>query len=133
MIVWHEKVKKSEDIVNAVINELYKENIMTDGTVEIFNNGKEEGCVLKIFDRYNPNLDMCFWIYLPSNRKVNNEVEVIIGKHVNCNEINMWDGADLDSYTFSDGNAREMHNKVRSFIIDSIKENMNKTRSLSSL
>lgn len=133
MIVWNEKVKKSEDVIRAVINQLYKENINTDGVVEIFNNGKEQGCLLKIFDKYNPNLDLCFWIYMPEDRKINNEINVIIGKHINCNKLNMWDGADLDSYTFSDVKAREMHNKVRDFVIDSVKENLNKTHDIPSI
>ncbi len=133
MIVWNEKVKKSQDVINAVINQLYKDNINTDGVAEIFNNGKEQGCVLKIFDKYNPNLDLCFWIFMPNNRSVHNQISVVIGKHINCDKLNMWDGAELDSYTFEDKIAREMHKKVRDFILDSIKENMNKTRDILSL
>ena len=100
MIVWNEKVRRSQDVINAVINELYKDNINTDGVAEIFNNGKEQGCVLKIFDKYNPNLDLCFWIYLASDRITNNEITVIVGKHINCNKLNMWDGDIIDSCIF---------------------------------
>lgn len=127
MIVWNEKIKKSEDVIKAVINQLYKETINTDGVVEIFNNGKEQGCLLKIFDKYNPNLDLCFWIYMPSDRKVNNQMDIIVGKHINCNKSNMWDGDDLDYISFEDAKAREMHNKARDYIIDFIKENFTKT------
>lgn len=102
MIVWNEKVKKSEDVIKAVINQLYKDQINTDGVVEIFNNGKEQGCVLKLFDKYNPNLDLCIWAYLPNNRKMNNHMEIIIGKHINCNNLNMWDGADLELFPIFD-------------------------------
>ena len=133
MIVWNEKIKKSQDVINAVINQLYKDNINTDGVAEIFNNGKEQGCVLKIYDKYNPNLDLCFWIYLPSDRNINNQISVVVGKHINCNKLNMWDGVDLDSYTFEDPIAREMHKKIRDFILDSIKENMNKTHDMLSI
>lgn len=133
MIVWNEKVRKSQDVINAVINQLYKDNINTDGVAEIFNNGKEQGCVLKIFDKYNPNLDLCFWLYMPNDRTVNNQMSVIVGKHINCNKLNMWDGSDLDSYSFEDVKAREMHKKIRDFILDSIKENMNKTHDMISL
>lgn len=133
MILWNEKVRRSQDIVNAVVNQLLKETINTDGVAEIFNNGKEQGCVLKIFDKYNPNIDLCFWVYLPSDRTVNNQVEIIIGKHINCNKLNMWDGDNLESYRFEDNVARQMHNKARDFILDSIKESMNKTHDILSL
>lgn len=131
MIVWHEKIKKSENIINAVINQLYKDQINTDGVVEIFNNGKEQGCVLKLFDKYNPNIDLCIWVYLPSDRKINNHMDVIIGKHINCNEINMWEGANLNSFSFEDAKVREMHNKTRDFIIDIITKNLEKTYDIS--
>ena len=133
MILWNQKVKKSEDVIKAVINQLYKDQINIDGVVEIFNNGKEQGCILKLFDKYNPNLDLCIWVYMPNDRKVNNSINIIIGKHINCNNINMWDGQDLDFYSFEDTKAREMHNKARDFIIDSITKNLEKTYNISRL
>lgn len=133
MILWNEKIKKSQDVINAIINQLYKINIDTDGVAEIFNNGKEQGCVLKIYDKYNPNLDLCFWIYMQSARTINNKIDVIVGKHNNCNSINMWDGDNLESYSFDNQSAREMHKQVRDFILDTIKENMNKTHDVISI
>lgn len=119
--------------MRAVINELLKDSINTDGVVETFNNGKEQGCVLKVFDKYNPNLDLCFWVYMPSNRDINNQISVVVGKHINCNNMNMWEGADLEEYTFEDASVREMHKKIRDFVLDTIKENMNKTRNILSI
>ena len=107
--------------MRAVINELLKDSINTDGVVETFNNGKEQGCVLKVFDKYNPNLDLCFWVYMPSNRDINNQISVVVGKHINCNNMNMWEGADLEEYTFEDASVREMHKKIRDFVLDTIK------------
>ncbi len=133
MIVWNEKIKKSKDVVNAVINELFKDNINTDGVAEIFNNGKEQGCVLKIYDKYNTNLDLCFWIYLPSDREINNHIEVIVGKHINCNNINMWEGSGLEYQSFENNIVREMHREIRDYILETIKQNMNKTRDILSL
>lgn len=127
MILWHEKVNKSNDVIKAVVNELYKEQVNIDGVVEIFNNGIEQGSVLKLFDKYNPKLDLCLWVYMPDDRKQNNEMNVIIGKHINCNKLNMWDGSNLEIKTFVDVNAREMHNQVRNFIIDTIIQNLNRT------
>lgn len=133
MIIWNEKIRKSQDIINAVINQLYKEDINTDGVVEIFNNGKEQGCVLKLFDKYNANLDMCMWVYMPHKRTINNHIEVILGKHINCNEMNMWDGSDLESYSFEDPKARQMHNITRDFMLEKIKNNLDRTHDIPSL
>ena len=133
MIIWNEKIRKSQDIINAVINQLYKEDINTDGVVEIFNNGKEQGCVLKLFDKYNANLDMCMWVYIPRKRTINNHIEVILGKHINCNEMNMWDGSDLESYSFEDPKARQMHNITRDFMLEKIKNNLDRTHDIPSL
>lgn len=133
MIVWNEKIKKSQDVIQAVINQLYKETINTDGVVEIFNNGKEQGCVLKLFDKFNPNLDLCMWVYMPSDRKVNNHIEVIIGKHINCNKLNMWDGDELESFVFENSKAREMHNQTRDFMLEKIKDNFERTYNISSI
>lgn len=133
MIVWNEKIKKSQDVIQAVINQLYKETINTDGVVEIFNNGKEQGCVLKLFDKFNPNLDLCMWVYMPSDRKVNNHIEVVVGKHINCNQLNMWDGDGLESYSFEDSKAREMHNQTRNFMLEKIKENFERIYNIRSI
>lgn len=133
MIVWNEKIKKSQDVIQAVINQLYKETINTDGVVEIFNNGKEQGCVLKLFDKFNPNLDLCMWVYMPSERKINNHIEVVIGKHINCNKLNMWDGDDLESFSFENAKAREMHNQTRDFMLEKIKDNFERTYNISSI
>lgn len=126
MIVWNEKIKKSENVINAVINQLYKNNINTDGVVETFNNGKEQGCVLKIFDKYNPSIDLCIWIYLPSNRKINNHMEVIVGRHINCTKTNMWDDANLKVFTFENSSARDMHNQTRDFVVELVTKNFDK-------
>lgn len=133
MIVWNEKIRRSQDVINAVINQLLKDKINTDGVVDTFNNGKEQGCVLKIYDKYNPNLDFCFWVYLASDRSINNQMTLIIGKHINCNKLNMWDGENLETYTFESNVARDMHNKTRDFMLDTIKNTMNKTRDILSL
>ena len=130
LIVWHEKINKSNDIIKAVINQLLKDQINIDGVVENFNNGKEQGTVLKLFDKYNPHIDSCIWVYLPSDRNVNNHMEVIVGKHINCNQMNMWEGENLTSISFEDNKAIEMHKKTRDYILEVITENIEKTHDI---
>ena len=45
----------------------------------------------------------------------------------------MWDGDGLESYSFEDAKAREMHNKTRDFIIEKIKSNFERTYDLPSI
>lgn len=49
MFVWNEKTNKSESIIKSIIKELYKDQINIDGVADYFNNGKEQGCILKLF------------------------------------------------------------------------------------
>ena len=92
MIVWSDKVRKPVEIFRAVSNELLKREIDIDGVIEIFNDGVEQGILLKIFDKYNPNVDMCIWAYLPTERDCNNQLKVLIGHHSDCTDNNMWQG-----------------------------------------
>lgn len=133
MILWHQKISRSQDIMKAVINQLYKENINTDGVVEVFNNGIEQGCVLKLFDKYNPKLDLCIWVYMPNDRTFNNQYKVLIGKHIDCNEINMWNNEELKSYVFEDAKIREAHNKTRNFLLNKVRKTLERTHNLPSL
>ncbi len=119
MIVWSDKVRKPVEIFRAVSNELLKREIDIDGVIEIFNDGVEQGTLLKIFDKYNPNVDMCIWAYLPTERDCNNQLKVLIGHHSDCTDNNMWQG-DVISKIFTQARARELHQEVRDYIIDNI-------------
>lgn len=119
MIVWSDKVRKPVEIFRAVSNELLKREIDIDGVIEIFNDGVEQGTLLKIFDKYNPNVDMCIWAYLPTERDCNNQLKVLIGHHSDCTDNNMWQG-DVISKIFTQVRARELHQEVRDYIIDNI-------------
>lgn len=90
MIVWSDRIKKATDIFKAVSNQLLKLEFDVDGVIEIFNNGAEQGTLLKIFDKYDPTLDLCIWVYLPRERDYNNQMEVLVGHHIDCTENNMW-------------------------------------------
>ena len=47
------------DLFKAVENELRSRNINVDGIIETFNDGREQGMVLKIYNKYNADLDIC--------------------------------------------------------------------------
>lgn len=89
--------------------------------------------MLKLFDRYNPNLDLCIWVYMPNKRKVNNYIEVVIGKQINCTNNNMWKGDNLEIFNFSDNKSRELHVKTRDFLIEKIIKNLERTHDIPSL
>ena len=76
---------------------------------------------------------MCMWVYMPNDRKINNHIELIIGRHINCNQLNMWDGENLDYYEFEDPKARQMHNITRDFMLEKIRDNMERTYNIRSL
>ena len=129
MIIFHKTLEKSEKIFKAVINELNKQGINLDGVIESFNN-KEQGFVLKIYDTYNPDIDICIWAYLPKEREYTNQMKVIIGRQSNCNNLNLWESDNLIIKIFSNAKAIEMHKQARDFIIDTIKKNLDRTYDL---
>ncbi len=125
MIVWNVNIKKSNDIIKGVNNELYKKNINIDGVVEPFNNGVEKGMVLKLYDSYNEDVDICIWVYQKHDRNTNNEMCVILGHHSDCKKNNMWSDK-LTGKIIKDSNARVMHNKTRDYIIGEIEKIISK-------
>lgn len=120
IILWNYKIKKVNELFKAVDNELQKRKVNVDGTIETFNDGIEQGMVLKIFDKYNPDLDICIWAYFPEQRDCNNQVKIILGKQINCLKNNMWDSNELTCNIITNTNAREMHNMAREYIIELI-------------
>ena len=114
MIVWNTMVEKADKVLKAVNNELAIKGIKIDGVVEPFNNGREKGMVLKIYDSYNPEIDLCIWVYLPKNRLTNNEMNKL-----------------LPSKTISNKVARAMHNEAREYITNVIEDYLNKNLNVS--
>lgn len=125
MIVWSDKIRKSNDIFKSVIAELLKLNIDLDGVIEIFNNGIEQGTLLKIFDTYNPDVDICIWSYLPQERDCDNQMEVLIGHHSDCTNNNMWKD-NVKPTIFTQTRARELHKEVRDYILEVLTSRLDK-------
>lgn len=126
MIVWSDKVRKSVEIFKSVSNELLKRELDLDGIIEIFNDGVEQGTLLKIFDKYNPNIDICIWTYLPTERDCNNQMKVVVGHHIDCLPNNMWQG-ELPYKVFTMLTAKDLHKSVRDYILEVITTNLDKT------
>ena len=125
MIKWSDKMKKSVNIFNSIANELLKEETDIDGIIDVFNNGLEEGVLLKIYDKFNPASDLCIWAYLPTERDCDNQMKVIIGTHNDCDNSNHWK-EELPFKIFTEARAKELHNKVRNYLMEVIRTRMDK-------
>lgn len=125
MIVWSEKIKKVDAIFKAVSNELLKKKYDIDAIVEVFNSDDEEGMLLKVYDKYDCNIDLCIWAYLPSERDCNNQMKVIVGHHIDCLKNNMWNYK-LPCKVFTHVRARNLHIEVRDYILETIISKMNR-------
>lgn len=125
MIVWNTMIEKVDRIYKAVNNYYNIHKINVNAVVEPFNDGKEKGMLMFIYDKFNPDLDICIWTYLPSNRIINNQINVIIGKHSDCKANNLWNKP-LPIKMISDNTAKELHKKTRDYIIEQIDAILNK-------
>ncbi len=124
MIKWSDKIRKSVNIFNSISN-ILQEAIDLDGVIDVFNNGTEEGVLLKIFDKFNPKSDLCIWVYLPNERDCDNQMKVIIGTHDDCDNSNFWK-TELPYKIFTETRAKELHSKVRDYLIEVITSRLDK-------
>ena len=91
MIKKHNSLMRAERILNSFNNSTYyKENL--DGVIEAFKQKDKQGYVLKIYKSYDPEQDVCLWIYEEMN---NQKIYTIQGTRSNCDELNNFIGADL--------------------------------------
>lgn len=91
MIKKHNSLIRAEKILNSFINNTYdKENL--DGVIETFKQNDKQGYVLKIYKSYDPEQDVCLWIYEETN---NQKIYTIQGTRSNCDELNNYSGVDL--------------------------------------
>lgn len=118
-------ITKVDKVLKAVNDSLEKNRVKLDGVVEPFNDGKEKGMILKIYDKYNENLDICFWVYQPSDRVLNNEMRIMFGHHCDCLNNNLWK-EELPYETVTSKTLREMHELARNIIVDKINQYIEK-------
>lgn len=87
MIVKHKCLNYSERVIKSVIDKCNKEFKGLDGILEVFNNTREQGFVLKIYDSYDPTYDTCIWVFeIPLQDQLN----VIFGNRGECTLDNKW-------------------------------------------
>ncbi len=72
-------------------------------------------------------MDICIWAYLPDKREYNNQMQIIVGRHTNCDYINMWSGDNLTYELINHNEAREMHRMCRDYIMNIILKNLDRT------
>ena len=91
MIKKHNSLIRAEKILNSFHNSTFdKENL--DGVIEAFKQKDKQGYVLKIYKNYDPEQDVCLWVY---EEKANKKIYTVQGTHSNCDELNNYGGADL--------------------------------------
>lgn len=87
MIVKHKCLNYSERVIKSVIDRCNKEFKGLDGILEVFNNTREQGFLLKIYDSYDPMYDTCIWVFeMPLQEQLN----VIFGNRAECTQENHW-------------------------------------------
>lgn len=87
MILLHKSIKRSEDYVRS-LKKLFEINCKTiDGVIETFNNGREQGFVIKIYNSYNRDSDLCIWLFESLDEK---NIQIAYGTHSNIDKQNNW-------------------------------------------
>lgn len=116
MIVKHKCLNYSERVIKSVIDKCNKEFKGVDGILEVFNNSREQGFVLKIYDSFDPTYDTCIWVFeLPLQEKLN----VIFGNRLDCTVDNKWNKEMFDGrITFDAVQAKEVINTIFDYIKD---------------
>ena len=127
MIMKHKSIDFSSRIVNGIYDKSNKNFKGLDGIIEVFNNNRDQGYVLKIYDSYDPNYDTCIWIYdVPYDDKI----AVIYGNRSDCGEFNSWNKEMFESrkeYTLSEnGGILSTISMVTDDIFDYLKEKYDK-------
>lgn len=84
MIAKHKSIILPLKVMNATNNYLIKHREL-DGVIEVFNNSKNQGYVLKIFHAYDKKRDKCIWAYEDFK---NDELNIVVGNHDDCDEYN---------------------------------------------
>ncbi|MBO5530500.1 MAG: hypothetical protein J5970_03800 [Bacilli bacterium] len=94
MILKHKSIDYSSRIVNAIYDKANKDFRGLDGIIEVFNNSRDQGYILKIYDSYDPEYDTCVWIY---DQPYDEKLVVIYGNRLDCSVDNSWNKEMFDT------------------------------------
>lgn len=56
-----------------------------------------QGYLVKIYKDYDIESDICVWVYEDLENKT---IHTLIGKHIDCNNLNQPDGEDIKDYKY---------------------------------
>lgn len=114
MIVKHKCLNYSERVLKSVIDKCNKNFKGLDGILEVFNNTREQGFVLKIYDSYDPTYDTCIWVFeIPLQDQLN----VIFGNRKDCTIDNQWNEEMFKSrITFDSLQTKNIINMIYDYI-----------------
>ncbi len=93
-----------------------------DGVVEVFKEYDKQGYIMKIFKTYDPDTDLCLWVYEDLNNKT---IHTIRGNHNNCDNFNrcIGDGLEYRQYPI----VTDIKKKIVSNLTDDIYGYYNKS------
>lgn len=76
---------------------------------------------MKIYKTYEPENDVCVWVYEDLNKKT---IHTILGNHNNCNDLNYYEGDNLiyNEYPV----ISDIKKKIVANLVESIYEHYNK-------
>ena len=87
MLLLHKSLKRSDDIMRSFRRFCEVDFKTIDGVVEVFNNNKYQGYVIKLFQSYNENNDLAIWIF---ESQVDKNIVIAYSTRANIDDVNNW-------------------------------------------
>ena len=87
MLLLHKSLKRSDDIMRSFRRFCEVDFKTIDGVVEVFNNNKYQGYVIKLFQSYNENNDLAIWIF---ESRVDKNIVIAYSTRANIDDVNNW-------------------------------------------
>lgn len=87
MILFHNSLKRSDDLMRSLKSRFFYDCKTIDGVIEVFNNKIGQGFMLKIFQSYNRDNDLVIWLF---EDIVNKKIMVAYSTQENIDKNNNW-------------------------------------------
>ena len=121
MIVKHKSLNISDRLFKSLIDRANKEFKGLDGIVEVFNNEREQGYLLKIYDSFDPDYDTCIWLF---EMPLQEELNIVIGSRKDCLKNNTWTSEMFNTRIKYE---TSKYKEVEDFIFNYLKETYDKS------